>query len=313
MIVVERLEFTAGKPAWEEIETIFGTRDGQKLYALLDGAMDESLLPRIEKHWPVDRWQSIYAQLPEGDTPEVSPLLIPIDPQTNPSSATVFRRLLLPSIVKPESLLFLWSDASLAELAEHLGQYAAIRTSDDKRALLRFHDPNILPAMLAVQTESEQRHFFSRIAEIWRPDLDLNWWSYRIDSQQHTPDFVQVQWDEARHRRFASLIEPRKVLQRLEEEYEEKLTGSREAWLKKLGTWIEQAEKLKANAPSEHYLYCVTALFTSERFHETPEVAEELSAIGLRHANFIAAIQAVSPEVWERLESLSQGQMIQAY
>lgn len=301
------------QPTWQGVENFFKQHPSVRLYALVDGALNEGFLSRLEKHWPVREFFSIYANLPERNDPEVSPLLVPIEPIPQAAGETVFKRCVTRRMLDPESVLFFWATSPGAELAAHLGRHAEIRTFEGKRALLRFHDPNILPAMLALQTEVEQAHFFSGIAEIWRPDLDDRWWRYRSEARQNDPGFVAVSWDETRHQRFAALTEPRKVLQRLEEDYDDRLSGSREAWLKKLGTWIEQAEKLKANTPSEHYLYCVTALFTGERFHETPEVAEELSAIGLRHANFTAAIQAVSPEVWERLENLSQGQMIQAY
>lgn len=306
MIIVEQLAFEAEQPTWQDIEVLFSRNPSRRLYALVDGAQDEHLLSRLDKNWPVDKWQSIYFQLPEGNAPEVSPLLVPIEPQENNSASSVFKRLLLPQIIKPESLLFIWSAASLSELAEHLGKYAAIKTFDSKRALLRFHDPNIWPAMLAVQTEAEQGHFFSRIAEVWRPDLDNRWWTYRCESVEKPGAFEPVQWDESRQQRFAALTEPRKILLRLEDEYETQINGSREAWLKKIRDWLAKAAPLGATMPNEHYLYCVTALFAGDGFSEAPEVAEELGAIGKRHADFIKAIQAVSPTTWERLEDARQ-------
>jgi len=301
--ITEQLAFVQGRLTWEVIEARISEKPSLNLYALVDGAQDETLLSRLDKHWPVDAWQSIYAELPEGNSPEVSPLLVSIDPSSNESARVVFKRLLLPSFVKPESILFVWSDDALHELAQHLGLYAEIRTFDDRRALLRFHDPNILPAMLAVQDPIEQAHFFSRIAEIWRPDLDLNWWSYLSELQQPGSEFVAIQWDEGRHRRFADLTAPRKVLQRLEEEYVERITGSREAWRQRIAVWIDQAKTFQVDAFNEQYLYCVTALFAGERFANDLEVVAELHAIGQRHASFIQAIQAVPPEVWERLET----------
>jgi len=67
--------------------------------------------------------------------------------------------------------------------------------------------------------------------------------------------------------------------------------------------WIDQAKTFQVDAFNEQYLYCVTALFAGECFANDSEVVAELHAIGQRHANFTQAIQAVPPEVWERLET----------
>lgn len=303
MIQVKRLSFQAEQPEWPDIEQALSRQPGIRLYALIDGALNDGFLPRLAKHWPVEEWRSIYAQMPEGNAPEVSPLLLPIDSQHNPSARSIFKRLLMPQIIQPETLLLIWSEAPIDILAEHLGQHAEIKTAEDKRALLRFHDPNVWPAALAVQTEKEQAIFYSKFTEIWLPDLDNIWWSYRHEGSVQKEAFTPHRWDEARHRQFMKLTAPRKILSRLENEYPEKITGSREGWLKRIREWVEAAATLKVESFGEYQLYSVTALFVGDDFAQVAEVAGELQEIGKRHANLSQAIQAVPASVWDRLEA----------
>jgi hypothetical protein len=293
--------FDAKKPSWQHVLNHHKDVPQERLYALVDGALNETLLASLQ-NWPVDTYLSIYADLPEGNAPEVTPLLILIDPEGNPSAQRVFNRLLIPQIIQPESLMFLWSDWPMDELAAHLGRHAQITTSAGKRALLRFQDPNILPAALAVQTDEEQAIFFSGLTEVWYPDLDEIWWSYRRTPPIEPRAFQPVQWDEARHARFAKLTRPRKILFYLEEEHPEHLPGSRAAWLDTFRAWLDEAESRGIVTANDQTVYCVAALFAGDRFAEDPEIANELNAIGTRHDSFSKAIQAVSEESWARLE-----------
>lgn len=303
MIVEWQPGYQGKRLPWEDVLRHLEQAPQERLYGLVDGALNEHLLKQIAAYWPA-KAHSIYANMPEGNHPEVSPLLIPVDPAANPSAENVFQRLLSsPHTIKPESLLFLWSESPLEELASHLGNHAAITTSKGTRAILRFHDPNIWPAALAVQTDDEQAGFFSRIAEVWCPDLDMMWWHYRRQQAIEPRPFQPVPWTAERHARFTALTRPRKMLLRLEEDHEDEITGSRVDWLKRIGKWLEEAERLGISRQDEQYVYCVTAVFAGERFAQAPEVARELSDIGTRHDSFTKAIEAVPSEVWDRLGS----------
>lgn len=302
MITVNRIALATTALTWSDIEAHGQTYPDQKLYAIVDGAIDRDYFANLQKNGVNDTWQSLYADLPEGNSPEVTPFLLSLDLSINPRAQVLFERLMKPYYLKLENCIIVWSQCSLSHLCEHLGQYAQIKTADSQRALLRYHDPNIVAAALAVQTDHEQMHFFAGVNEVWSPDLDQQMWRYSFDGPREADvSFQAIKWDQARHARFTELTQPRKILLYLESEHAEKITGSRVAWQQKIQNWIVHANTLGATSPSELKLYCVSALFAGEKFYQAPEVSNELSEMGKRHADFTQTIQAVAPEVWERL------------
>jgi len=275
----------------------------EQFYGLVDGAMNEHFLTELRERWPAQAWRSMYAELPEGSHPEVSPLLlaIAIDDLGN----KIFSRLLRYQRNHPESLMFLWSESSIGDLAVHLGRHAAITTSEGKRALLRLHDPNIWPAALAVQTDEERAQFFSRISEAWFSDLDKTWWRDRRTHPIEPHLFDPPAWNMDRHARFLALTQPRKLLLRLEEDHAEEITGERVMWLKKIAGWTAQADRLGIASPDELYVFCVASIYAGEHFYEAREVASALKEIGTRYDCFADAMQAIPFEVWDRIGQIN--------
>lgn len=296
------LQGNGAPPVWADIESRRQTSPRERFYVLVDGALNEKLLDDIKQLWPYLEWQSVYENLAESAWPECTPLLLHIDPDRDEAQAQ-YRYLRSKKRIAPESILLIWSPAETEALAAHLGQYAELKMADDQRAILRFHDPNIWPAVVAVMPPDTLRHFLAPISEVWVPDLDNVWHVYRGDAQEIPPAIKEHAWTAAQQARFADLTVPRKILGTLENEHEDLVTGSRVGWLRTIGAWIEKARALGAQQKGAQSLYCLVALLAGSDFEKDSVVAAELEGIGSRHASFQDAISAVPPETWERLAS----------
>ena len=307
MSEVKLLGERGAPPVWSDIELRHQRQPMERLYLLVDGALNEKLLKRIERRWPGLAWHSIFEQLPEGAWPECSPLLLPVDfedenaNEDGASSKTIYGYLLAAKNVAPESTLVIWSESPTQDLARHLGQYAQVKIADDQRAILRFYDSNIWPAWLSIMDAEQAAHFKAPWSEVWRPDLDNVWWTYPGAGKEMPPPIKEHRWTEKQQTRFAELIQPRKILSNLEDEHGELITGSRAGWLDTLRGWVDAAKKSGADRPGTQTLYCTVALLVGSDFAQDAIVAAELEGIGSRHTSFQAAIAAVPPDTWDRL------------
>lgn len=294
------LQGKGAPPVWTDIVNRHQSRPQERFYVLVDGALNEKLLSKITQRWPHLEWQSVYENLAESAWPECTPLLLHVDPSRSEAQAQ-YQYLLSLKRIAPESVLLIWSPEATEALAAHLGQYAELKMADGQRAILRFHDTNIWPAVMAVMAPEGAKHFLTPVSEVWCPDLDNIWHVYLGDAQEIPPAIKEHAWTEKQQAQFADLTVPRKILGTLENEHGNLVTGSRVRWLGTIHAWIEKAKLLGAHQTGAQSLYCLVALLAGNDFENDSAVATELEGIGTRHACFSEAISAVSDETWERL------------
>ena len=297
------LEGTGAQPSWAMMQNHRERFAEQHCYALVDGALNEKLLGQVKRRWPWLEWYSLYEDLPESAWPESTPLFFHVGVD---EGERFVRWLLTSQQVAAESVLFVWAAASTEAMAKHLGQYAELKTAAGTRAVLRFHDPNIWPAALAVMTQDSVAHFLAPVFEVWFPDVDNVWHITRGAGKDVPQPIKEYVWTQEQEERFAELILPRKILRSLEIDNEERLTGRRGGWLETLQGWIKRAKKAGAKNAGEMTLYCVVALQVGGGFEADESVATELNGISTRHLSFSQAISNVSPETWNRLSRLHE-------
>lgn len=303
MSVIRRRIEPPGKPDWALVLSKLESGSAQRPFALVDGALNATLLDECRRSaWPC---ASIYRDLPEGRTPETTPVLISLDPALNPHVARIWPRVVRTHrALAADSAIVVWSALNLDDLAHFLGQFAVIVLHDERRALLRFHDPRILPAALGVQGEEERACLFSAVSGIWAPDIDENWWCYQTDSDGVARELPEPPaWTEARETQFADLLMPRKILDALIEQQPAKVSGPGAPWLERIDQWLGHARTLGAQSENDGLMYCIAALNCGDDFATHPDVAKHLSpSPGLAAQCFETAMLAIPDEVWARLE-----------
>lgn len=293
----------AHQPDWAQVLSQMGNAPGQRPFALVDGALNTALWDEAKRR----AWScaSIYRDLPEGNAPEITPMLISLDPESNRHAERLWSRVVRARLAfAPDSALVVWSALDLDDLARFLGQFAVIELHDERRALLRFHDPRILHAALAVQSEEEHAYFFSAVSSLWAPDIDEHWWRYQSDGDGAAHELPeQPAWTEAREVQFADLLMPRKILDALIEQQPAKVSGPGAPWLERIEQWLAHARTLGAQSENDGLMYCIAALNCGDNFTAHPDVADHLSPSPELGPNcFANAMLAIPDEVWARLE-----------
>jgi len=133
-----------------------------RLYALVDGVLDESVLPQIIQREIL--WSSLYPEtMLESSTPAAGPYLIDLTAGEREHAAAM--RLLLRRGQDKDLVLWVASRQRLRQLVEHCHSYAKVVLPDRSQALLRYYDPSIMNNLVRAFSDEQREHFLSAVYE----------------------------------------------------------------------------------------------------------------------------------------------------
>lgn len=138
-----------------------------RLYALIDGVLDPSLLGETERRDIA--WRGLYPEsMLESRTPAMGPLLVELEPALHEHEALM--RLLIKRSQSQDLVMWMASRQALDPLALHLQTYAEVRLPDGRRALLRHYDPSILEILVPMFDEQQRDDFLAGVRgyRYWR-------------------------------------------------------------------------------------------------------------------------------------------------
>ncbi len=138
-----------------------------RLYALIDGVLDPSLLGEAER---LDiAWRGLYPEsMLESRTPAMGPLLVELEPALHEHET--FVRLLIKRSRKQDLVMWMASRHALDDLAVHLQSYAEVKLPDGRLALLRHYDPSIFQILVSMFDAQQRADFLAgaRAYRYWR-------------------------------------------------------------------------------------------------------------------------------------------------
>jgi hypothetical protein len=154
-------------PRFDELCGWFGpmqrrSEESLHLYALVDGVLDEMVLPQI-----IQRdisWSNLYPPtMLESSTPAAAPYLVDLTPGERDHAAAM--RLLLRRGQDKDLVLWVASRQRLRDLAAHCHPYAEVVLPDRRRALLRYYDASIMKILIRAFSDEQREHFLSAFYE----------------------------------------------------------------------------------------------------------------------------------------------------
>lgn len=270
---------------------------------LLDGACHPERLNAFRTHWPERSCISLYADLPEGASVHCTPLLFGLDASWMASEAFGAWLWDAEDLV-PGRMCLIWSDMDQQSMARHLKQHVHVVTPEGKTALLRFQDPDVLPHALDCMAPAQRQHFLEPIQSLCWTDLDQRWVKLPGGGQPSSPKHEETwQWTQAQLQQLDRALAPRKILDHLQQEHAEWLSGSQEGWCLRLRDWVQQAQAQGIADVVAWRVYCTAALTVGDDFMQAPEVISVLKEGGRPMSSdvFLQAMKAVPDAAWDRL------------
>jgi hypothetical protein len=124
------------------------------LYAVVD-ACDQPSVARMAAEAGPDRAVSLYRGSAEEQYASIAPYLFHTDEKTFDWIAG--------SLWKSPWGILVYCDTQLEALRAHLRRFITVKAPDQKKYLLRFYDPRILPPFLKSCNDAEVRDFFGPV------------------------------------------------------------------------------------------------------------------------------------------------------
>lgn len=179
----------------------------------------------------------------------------------------------------------------LPALASRLGQRADVLLPDGERALLRFFDPRVLPALHQTLDDAQRRAFFS-LGTAWlypgrkhtleridmRPAEDITAAPLRLSDTQFGRMLRSAEVD---------CVMPELVKQ-VPQRFLRMPAGER---IDFTDLWLERADALNLEQHPDRVALCVLAASLGDRFHETPPWIQLLADVRAGHLTLAQAIE----------------------
>jgi hypothetical protein len=150
---------------WQQDAAPVGPRQGQ-LFAILDAARDRAIYPGLQ-HFAT--WQEIvplYQSTESGKFAAVGPYLLCLG-QTDEIFDWIWE-----NFWGDAWGIFLWSQASAAQLVGHFRRHRLARTTDGEQLVFRFYDPRVLLPFLPTCNAAQLRDFFGPVQHFALEDED---------------------------------------------------------------------------------------------------------------------------------------------
>jgi DNA-binding PadR family transcriptional regulator len=136
------------------------------VYAVLDGASVEELLPKLYDLEP--EFECLYRGELEPDMAEVAPYLVRLEPETE------FADWVLEEGWGRHWGVFAVTDAGLRELHKHFRSFLTVYDPDGKPLLFRYYDPRVLRVYLPTCDAGELRTVFGPVSCYLLEDQEPN-------------------------------------------------------------------------------------------------------------------------------------------
>jgi len=144
--------------------------DGEKTYAIIDGASCEELLEKLDEFQP--EYVCLYAGELEPDIEEVAPYLIRLDPDSE------FTRWVIDEGWGKHWGIFALSPSDLRTLRKHFRSFLLVKDPEGKTLYFRYYDSRVLRLYLPTCTGAELQTVFGPvkdyICESDRPEVALS-------------------------------------------------------------------------------------------------------------------------------------------
>lgn len=144
-----------GTDSIKKKELEFLSRQGKPLFALLDTARDNEILPLLSESGCT--FKCLYGGAFAATMSDYAPYLVAV-PADSPFLAT-----LLDQGWGESWGIFVATDAELETLRRHLRRYLSVKLPDGRQVLFRFYDPRVLRAFLPTCTGDELQRFFGPV------------------------------------------------------------------------------------------------------------------------------------------------------
>lgn len=146
------------------------------VYALVDGAQDEKVVPLIKAEG--NDWRCLYGTDLPRVLAEVAPYVVPL--ASNYPFSAYFAR-----YGRGNNWgVMLRSSASLDELAEHFASMIRARLPEGREVLFRFYDPRVLRTYLPTCTPEELDEVFGPVDAFLIEQMPGTWKVYRREEGQ---------------------------------------------------------------------------------------------------------------------------------
>ncbi len=126
-----------------------------RLYAILDGARDEQIVPRLRASRT--GWKCLFAGTLEPELASAAPYLVELDPHE------LYTQTLLAQGWGKAWGIFLVSRAPLEQLHRHFRGFLRVADEDGRMLLFRYYDPRVLRVYLPTCTTTEFDQVFGPV------------------------------------------------------------------------------------------------------------------------------------------------------
>lgn len=149
------------------IDTIYTklfTSEDAQVYAVLDGASIDNLLPKLDEFQP--ECDCLYTGELSPDMSEVAPYLVKLKADSQ------FTEWLISEGWGNHWGIFMASHAELGKVRRHLRTYTVVRDAQGQPMRFRFYDPRVLRLYLPTCNYQELSYLFGPIDYFWLEDED---------------------------------------------------------------------------------------------------------------------------------------------
>lgn len=143
----------------QESVTAILQSQSKPLYAVLDGARDERILPLLRNSG--EQYQSLYEGEQAMSLNDCAPYLVAL-PKNSPLLSW-----LLKEVWGKSWGIYGTSASSFLELRRHFRNFLLVQTAGGRQVYFRFYDPRVLSVFLPACTEPELRQFFGPVSSYW--------------------------------------------------------------------------------------------------------------------------------------------------
>jgi hypothetical protein len=141
-------------------------KQDETLFAILDAARDEKILPTLLFETAQNTYQSLFEGLRAQKLIKVSPYLVQLSEQPY-----LLEKLLAEGWGNSWGV-YLTCKQPFHSLLEHLRGLMNVTLEDGRKAFFRFYDPRVLRVFLKICSQEQGREFFGSVESYWMEGKD---------------------------------------------------------------------------------------------------------------------------------------------
>jgi len=136
------------------------TKNNLDLFAIIDGAVNVTIHEKIVSTLLINDRANLFQHTPFYNVKDAAPYLI----RVKMSEAIVS---MFSDIWGTSWGVFLYSNASINKLSQHLTEYLIVKDPLGEQLMFRFYDPRILPVFIESCNKEELKSFFGPITNMF--------------------------------------------------------------------------------------------------------------------------------------------------